>query len=247
MLLWVPTTHQFWCTGLGGGSCSVFPLPLAWDRLLVGGCSESCRKYKICQRRGEEGGMQVQLNCRGEHLVWKSCADASVPPYALQSPHVCHCWTAGRQRWAKIGVFYLQGPRWGALAQEPLVESLCLGSLCLVGTPGHDWGLGEQEGLDHSMASLQPYHASGCWWASINLTATSGSLFGALRGREEQLARLSGHCVASRRPALVRAGLCATETKHLSSSCGASPLLPVCPSKIWNRDRKLIYASRPCW
>lgn len=165
---------------LGGGCCSVFPWLSAWDRLLVGGGSESCIKYKIHQRWWW-WGKQRQLNCRGEHLVWKSCADrtnASVPPYALQLLHVVD--TVEQQ----VGSYELKSESFTSRTlarfrslKSPLVESLSPGNVRLVETSGCERGLGERVGSGRSTASLEPCPASGRWWASVNLTATSGSLF----------------------------------------------------------------------
>lgn len=103
--------------------------------------------------------MQTPLDCRGEHLVWKSCADctnASLPPYALQLLHVI----ATVEEQVSSGELKSESFTSRTLAW---VHSLSPGSVRLVETSGCQQGLGERVGSDHSMASLEPCHASGCW------------------------------------------------------------------------------------
>ena len=128
-----------------------------------------------------------------------------------------------------------------------LVEWLFARSMCSAETSGCEWGLGEWVGSGPSMAHLEPCHTPGCQWASVNLTAASGSFFRAsfpVCREEKSIERGLRATVASRRHALVLSCLYATKRKHCSSSPGASPLLPVCSSKF--RNRRIIYASRPC-
>lgn len=171
-------------------------------------------------------------------------------PLFLHMPlSYCHCGVAGGQWWVNTGVFYLQDPRWSALAQSPWVESLFQRNLCLAETSGCEWGSGEEVGLEHSLASPNSCCASvlvSLYTPHIHIRELLWGLSPRLQGREEWLVRLSGHGPASWSDVVIHSHLCATETKWFSSS-GASPLLPVCSNKIGNWDRKLVYASRSCW